>query len=247
MVILDKITSKFQLKLKDRAAAGNILGEALKDVIKRDQERKDSIVLGIPRGGVIVGNIISKKLSCEFDIIIPRKLRAPHNQELAIGAVMEDGNTTYLNDILMKELEISQEYIEKEKAYQIQEIKRRSLLYRRHHDDEYIAREEDYNTVNGKKTVILADDGAATGATIIAAARWIKKQNNKSRSHLIIAIPVAPKQTKELLKREADHIEVITSPSTSNFKSVGQYYQSFEPVTDEQVIQIMMRKKNILD
>ncbi|HEX2406487.1 MAG TPA: hypothetical protein VHJ38_04680, partial [Nitrososphaeraceae archaeon] len=94
--------------------------------------------------------------------------------------------------------------------------------------------------------VILADDGAATGATIIAAARWIKKKN-KSRSNLIIAIPVAPKQTKELLKREADHIEVITSPSTSNFKSVGQYYQSFEPVTDEEVIQIMIRKKNILD
>jgi putative phosphoribosyl transferase len=244
LVILDKITSKFQLKLKDRAAAGNILGEALKDVIKKEQERKDSVVLGIPRGGVIVGDIIAKKLSCEFDIIIPRKLRAPYNQELAIGAIMgEDGATTYLNDILVKELEVSQEYIEKEKAYQIQEIKRRSSLYRRHHDDEYMAREEDYNTVNGKKTVILADDGAATGATIIAAARWIKKQNNKSRSHLIIAIPVAPKQTKELLKKEAGHIEVITSPSTSNFKSVGQYYQSFEPVTDEQVIQIMMRKK----
>jgi putative phosphoribosyl transferase len=113
----------------------------------------------------------------------------------------EDGTTTYLNDILMKELEVSQEYIEKEKAYQIQEIKSRSSLYRRHHDDEHMAREEDYNTVNGKKTVNLADDGAATGATIIAAARWIKKQNNKSRSHFIIAIPVAPKETKELLKR----------------------------------------------
>jgi putative phosphoribosyl transferase len=246
LVIFDKITSKFQLKLKDRATAANILGEALKDVIKKEQERKDSIVLGIPRGGVIVGDIIARKLSCEFDIIIPRKLCAPHSEENAIGAVMEDG-TTYLNDVFVKELEVSQEYIEKEKAYQIQEIKHRSSLYRRHHDDEYMAREEDHNTINGKKTVILADDGAATGATIIAAARWIKKKNNKSRSNLIIAIPVAPKQTKELLKREADHIEVITSPSTSNFKSVGQYYQSFEPVTDEEVIQIMIRKKNILD
>ena len=131
-IIFDKISSKFQLRLKDRANAGSILGEALKDVIKKEQERKDSIVLGIPRGGVIVGDIISRKLACEFNIIIPRKLRAPHSEELAIGAVMEDG-TTYFNDMLVKELEVSQEYIEKEKTYQIQEIKRRSLRYRSSH------------------------------------------------------------------------------------------------------------------
>src|ERR687890_489516 len=128
--IFDRISSKFQLKLKDRAAAANILAEALKDIIKQEQERKDSIVLGIPRGGVIVGDIIARKLSCEFDIIIPRKLRAPHSEELAIGAVMEDG-TTYFNDILVKELEVSQQYIEKEKVDQILEVKRISLLYRR--------------------------------------------------------------------------------------------------------------------
>src|ERR671919_654404 len=226
--IFDRISSKFQLKLKDRAAAANILAEALKDVIKKEQERKDSIVLGIPRGGVIVGDIIARKLSSNlFDIIIPKKLCAPHSEELAIGAVMEDG-TTYLNDILVKELEVSQEYIEKEKVDQILEIKRRSLLYRR---KDYTAREV-YNIINGK-TVILADDGAATGATVIAAARWIKKKTDNPKNHLIIAVPVVPKQTKELLRREADHVEVIISPSTSNFKSVGQYYQSFEPITDE--------------
>ncbi|HZC47864.1 MAG TPA: phosphoribosyltransferase family protein [Nitrososphaeraceae archaeon] len=239
-IIFDKISSKFQLRLKDRANAANILGEALKDVIKKEQERIDSIALGIPRGGVIVGDIISRKLSCKFDIIIPRKLRAPHSEELAIGAVMEDGTTTYLNDMLVKELEVSQEYIEKEKTYQIQEIKRRSSLYYRHHDDDFAPR-EDHNVPNGKTVIILADDGAATGATVIAAARWIKKKTNNPKSHLIIAVPVVPKQTKELLRREADHVEVIISPSTSNFKSVGQYYQSFEPITDEQVIEIMKR------
>jgi putative phosphoribosyl transferase len=232
-MIFESISSKFQLKLKDRATAGNILGEALKDIIKKEQERKDSVVLGIPRGGVIVGDIIAKKLSCKFDVIIPRKLCAPHNEELAIGAVMEDGNITYLNDILVKELEISQEYIEKEKAYQIQEIKRRSSLYRN---------SEEKCEFRNKKYIILADDGAATGATIIAAARWITKSTNNLK-RLIIAIPVAPKETKELLKKEADHVEVITSPSTSNFKSVGQYYQSFEPVTDEQVIDVMKRNR----
>jgi putative phosphoribosyl transferase len=118
-------------------------------------------VLGIPRGGVIVADIIAKKLSCEFDIIIPRKLHAPHNEELAIGATMEDG-TTYLNDELIRELEISQEYIEKEKIEQIGEIKRRYSLYRNVRRREYQFKDN---------TVILADDGAATGATVIAAAR----------------------------------------------------------------------------
>lgn len=145
---------------------------------------------------------------------------------------MEDG-TTYLNDELIRELEISQEYIEKEKIEQIEEIKRRYSLYQNVRRREYQFKD---------KTVILADDGAATGATIIAAARWIKKNiPNNPKSHLIIAVPVAPKPTKELLRRESDHVEVILSPSTFNFKSVGQYYQSFEPVTDEQVINIMER------
>jgi putative phosphoribosyl transferase len=190
-MIFESISSKFQLKLKDRANAANILGQALKDVIKKEEERKGSIVLGIPRGGVIVGDIIARKLSCKFDIIIPRKLRAPHSEELAIGAIMEDG-TTYLNDMLVKELEISQEYIEKEKTYQIQEIKRRTLLYSNSEEKE----KEKYDLRNNKY-VILADDGAATSATVVAAARWIKKKktttNNPKR--LIIAIPVAPKET----------------------------------------------------
>ena len=129
-----------------------------------------------------------------------------------------------------------EKYIEKEKAYQIQEIKRRSSLYRNSQDR--------YELRNNNKYVILADDGAAT---VIAAARWVKKKkttttNNPKR--LIIAIPVAPKETSNLLNNEADHVEVITSPSTSNFKSVGQYYQSFEPVTDEQVIDVMKRNRS---
>jgi putative phosphoribosyl transferase len=98
--------------------------------------------------------------------------------------------------------------------------------------------------LSDKRNIILVDDGAATGATIIAAARWIRRSNNNALTQkLIIAVPVAPKDTLKLIMREADHIEVITSPSTSNFKSVGQYYQSFEPVSDEQVIQIMRNYK----
>jgi putative phosphoribosyl transferase len=238
-MILERISSKFQLRLKDRTNAGNILGEALKDIIKDKQERKENtIVLGIPRGGVVVADIVARKLSCHFDIVIPRKLGAPHNEEVAIGAVMEDG-TTYLNEEIVKILEVSREYIEQEKAKQIQGIKRRTALYRgsqRHYE------------LNDMKNIVLVDDGAATGATVIAAAKWIRRSNNNTLSQkLIIAVPVAPKDTLELLKKggEADHVEVITSPSTSSFKSVAQYYQSFQAVPDEKVIQIM-RDRNLL-
>jgi putative phosphoribosyl transferase len=229
-MIFDKVSDKFQLRFKDRANAANILAAALMDNLKSREERQQSIVLGIPRGGVIVADIIAKKLSCEFDIIIPHKLRAPHNEEVAIGAIMEDG-TTYLNEVIVKELEIPKEYIEKEKSQQLEEIKRRASLYCNNVSKGY------YHQIENR-TVILADDGAATGATIIAAARWLRATKNPA--HFIIAIPVAPKDTVNLLKREnIDHLEVITSPPASNFKSVGQYYQSFEPVTDEQVMKIM--------
>jgi predicted phosphoribosyltransferase len=83
---------------------------------------------------------------------------------------------------------------------------------------------------------VLVDDGVATGATVIAAARWIKTINPY---RLVIGVPVAPKDSVKLLKKEANHVEVITSPSSSKFKSVGQYYQDFEPITDEQVINII--------
>jgi putative phosphoribosyl transferase len=229
-MIFDKISDKFQVKLKDRSMAANILGEALKDVIKKEEGSKKCVVLGIPRGGVIIADIIARKLSAEFNVIIPRKLRAPHNKDVAIGAVMEDG-TTYLNELIVRDLEISPEYIEKEKSLQLEKIKHRTLLYYN-----ALPSIKEYDLQN--KTVILADDGAATGATIIAASRWLRA--TKSPSRFIISIPVAPKDTLNLLRREAiDHIEVITSSSTSNFKSVGQYYQSFESVSDEQVLEIL--------
>jgi predicted phosphoribosyltransferase len=186
--------------------------------------------LGIPRGGVIIGSTIANKLSCDFGIIIPRKLRAPHNEELGIGALMEDG-TTYLNETLVKELEISPEYIKKEKLDQLEEIRRRTQLYSGKTFN------WNQNDLSGK-TVILADDGAATGASIIVAARYIK--TNKNPGKLIITIPISPKGTINTLKNEdIDQIEVITSPQNGNFRSIEQYYQNFDQVTDKQVIDII--------
>jgi putative phosphoribosyl transferase len=238
-MIFELISRKFQFKFKDRAAAADILGESLKDRVKNEEEQKTAIVLGIPRGGVITADIVAKKLSTLlFDIIIPRKLTDPDNKEQAIGAIMEDG-TTYIDQQLINDLQISSEYLEKEKLEQIREIKRRTALY---HNNEPV-RGDFSSSFLKDKTIILVDDGAATGATIIAAARWIKKLENKPK-RLIIAIPVAPKSTVNLLKKECNaEVEVVISPS-STFHSVEQYHQNFQQIPDEQVIRIM-KDRNI--
>jgi putative phosphoribosyl transferase len=235
-MIFKNIRNKFQLKLKNRVCAGNILGEALKDVTKKDEKRKNCIVLGIPRGGVIIADIIGRKFSCEFGIITPRKLCAPHNKELAIGAVIGDG-VTFLNEFIVKELEISHDYIEKEKLRELKEIRRRTSL--NCSGNRIFA--DSSNITFDNKTVILADDGAATGATIIAAARWIR--STKNPRHLLIAVPIVPNDTLNRLKNEdVDHIEVITSPKF-NFRSIEQYYHNFEQITDNKVIGTIDRNR----
>jgi putative phosphoribosyl transferase len=230
---------KLQLKFKDRESAGNMLAEILKsrlkkntiqrDVVDKKERQNDIIVLGIARGGVIIADVIARKLSADFDIVIARRVRDPENREQAIGAVMGDGNTIYINPKRVNELQISKEYIEKETSEQIEEAERKTEMYRK--------AERKYKITS--RIVILVDDGAATGATIIAASRWVRKQEPK---HLIIALPVAPRQTVNLLKKEADAIEIITSPSLSHFRFVEQFYQNFDPVTDEQVIEILQKR-----
>jgi predicted phosphoribosyltransferase len=239
--LFDSIKKKFQFKFKDRSFAAKILSAALEDFLRKEQERKSNlIVLGIPRGGVIVADIIATNLKAtDFDIVIPRKLRIPHNEEAAFGAIMEDG-TVYVEDRIVKDLDISQEYIEKEKMIQLQEIKRRSILYRKkgelsQQQQQQLLEEE--HKIKEDKIIILVDDGAASGSTMIAATRSIRKKSKAKK--LIIGLPVAPKETVELLRREADHVEVVTTPSSLFFSSVGQYYHEFNSVLDEKVIEIM--------
>jgi putative phosphoribosyl transferase len=217
------------LKFRDRIDAAEILAERLtKSFNNLKISRQEAVILGIPRGGVIIADIVARKLSTGFDIVIGRKLGAPENKELAIGAVMEDG-TSYINRYLVDALLITQEYIEKEKLEQQNEIKRRKTLYRKTSDYEI-----------EKRVVTLVDDGIATGATIIAAARWIRKQRPKL---LLLAVPVAPSQTVHLLRQEADFTEVVASPD--NFNAVGEFYSNFDPVADENVIEVM-KKRNLL-
>ena len=235
--MLDSLKNKFQLRFKNRVFAAKILAGALEDSLKKmkiDKATDSLLILGIPRGGVIIADVVASKLpfNCEFDIVIPRKLTSPHNQEIAIGAIIEDG-TLFLNDELINELEIDKEYIEKEKKRQLEEIKRRKSLYRNSIEKEFDLSD---------KNVILVDDGAATGATLIAAARWIKKHNPKK---LVMAIPVTSKDTFEMLTQECDTVVTGTTPSSSVFKTVSQYYQEFKAVEDDQVIKVCRERLDV--
>ena len=209
------------------------MGESLKGKIKRNGQSA-AVVLGIPRGGVITADIIAQKLSVPFfDIVIPGKLTDPINKEHAIGSVIED-DVTYLDQEQITHKQISSAYLEKEKVKQMQEIERRNSLYRR-------GPRSDFKFFLNDKTVILVDDGAETGATVIAAARWIKRMGN-SPSRLIVAIPIAPKCTVDLLKKKCtSEVEVVIKPS-STFRSVEQYYRDFRSISDEEVIRIMKRR-----
>lgn len=237
-MIFDRITGKFQLKIKDRESAGNILGNALKGIVKKE-DINSTIVLGIPRGGLVIAEIIARKLKCEFDLLLVKRLRAPHNDELAIGAVTEDG-TTYLNELIINKLEISQDYIENEKSYQLNEIKRLTKLF--NHGNKTSSKNVNDSIIDLKnKTIIVVDDGSATGSTLIAAVRNIRK--NMMPKRLIIALPISPKGTLNKLKSEdINHIEVITSPENRNFVSIEQYYRNFDQIRDRQVFDIMERK-----
>ncbi len=232
---LRKLQPTFQIKFNDRILAASILSATVKDKIGKElgPESNNFMVLGIPRGGVLVADSVAAKLGIKyFDIIIPRKLTDIDNKEQAIGAIMEDG-TLYIDDKLTWELQINSSQIENEKQIQIEEIKRRRRLYRK--DDLGL----NYDVMNGK-TVILIDDGAATGATLLVSARWIKKNYNPRK--LIIATPVASKDTQNLLINECEMVIAVTSPK-DYFYTVGQFYQNFKPVEDSEVIEIMNKRK----
>jgi putative phosphoribosyl transferase len=212
-------------RFKDREHAADLLTSKLKKELKNENP-KEITVFGVPRGGVILAyTIYQNKIANYFDIVIPRKLGAPNNKELGIGAIM-DKDTVYLNEYVVKALRVPEDYIEREKISQVQEIERRTLLYR--------PKQEEYVIEN--KTIILVDDGAATGSTLVVSARWLRKRKPKK---IIIAVPVAPNETVELLKDEVDEVVTILIPPTSTFTSVAQFYDNFEEINDDKVVKIM--------
>lgn len=226
------------LKFKNRTAAGEILGALLSGENKSKQvspalrEKGASkrmaqgsiTVLGIARGGVIVGHAVAQKLSADFDVIVTKRLRHPDNSEESIGAVTADGFEYLLADRIQASA-LSREYIEMEKVERRKEVESKMNLYRSGNGREF--------AIEGRK-VILVDDGAATGVSLVATSRWVKKQNP---AELVIATPVISQQAELRAKGEADIIEAVRRPRS--FQSVEQFYLDFEPVSDDEIIRIM--------
>ena len=201
---------------KDRVDAAEKLAKKLQSL-----NIVDPVVLAIPRGGVVTGDIVAKELGTSLDIIVSRKVGAPDNPELAIGAVMHDGSFFPNNEIIMT-LNVPKKYIEQEIAAELKEIERRLNKFRGG---------KDYN-LSGR-TVILVDDGIATGATMFATIEWVKSQKPK---RIIVAIPVGPSDTIERLSKVA---EVVVLDAPVFFNAVGEFYDVFEQVEDYRVMEIM--------
>lgn len=207
------------MHFQDRHEAGQLLAKEL--VPLRGQ--KDLIVLGIPRGGVVVAHEVAKVLGAQLDVFIARKIGAPQNPELAIGAVASDG-TLVLDHNLIARIGVPEQYVESETARQRREIDRRLQAYR---GSRRALELKD-------KTVILVDDGVATGATVLASLRAIRQHKPKQ---LILAIPVGPPDTVDTLSREADRVVCLDTPEM--FWAVGAFYAVFDQTTDAEVVRLL--------
>ena len=182
------------------------------------------LILAIPRGGVVIGDVIASLLNTKLDIIISRKISAPHNPELAIGALMQD-LSYFPNEDIIRMLNIPQKYIDSQICSQLREIESRSMKFRG---------TKEYHLEG--KTIVLVDDGIATGATMFVVIQWIKKQKPKQ---LIVAVPVGAKETIYKLNTIVDKVVVLQTPDY--FNAVGEFYHEFEQVEDSQVQEIMRK------
>ena len=203
------------MHFKDRHEAGIKLAEQL----KKYKNNKDVIVLAIPRGGVEVGYEIARFLNVKLDIIVTKKIGLPGDEEFAIGSVGPDKNIM-LNEETLRIYNVSKEYI-KEKTKEIgKEIERRYKAYKGKYELQSLK----------NKIVILTDDGIATGFTTRVAINYIKSQNPKK---VILAVPVAPSDFANQIKKEVD--EFICLHSTNLFFAISQFYDYFPQMGDEEV------------
>ncbi len=212
--------------LKDRFEAGEILADKLEKL----GPFENPIVLALPRGGVPVAYRVAKRLKAPLDVIIVRKLGAPFNEEFAIGALVEgDPERVVLNEEALYRLGIGKEYLDSVVEKERKELHRRQKLYR--------GEESALSGLSGK-SVILIDDGIATGYTMKAALAAIKEQNP---ARIVVAVPVAPRDTLEEMERLADEVVVIETPEP--FWAVGAHYQKFDQTPDEEVIELLKKSK----
>ncbi len=209
---------------RDRVEAGQRLAE-----LCRRYEGTHPVVLGLPRGGVVVAGEVADALAAPLDIVVVRKLGAPRQPELAIGAVYDAGGArTLLDEPLIERLGVGREYIEREVREQMEEIRRRERAYRDGTGPE---------TIRGRIAIVV-DDGIATGATTRAALRAARARDP---GLLVLAAPVAAPSSLALLRPEAD--EIICPLAPEPFHAVGQFYEIFDQTSDGEVIEILRRAR----
>jgi putative phosphoribosyl transferase len=203
----------------DRIDAGERLAKGLAHLAG-----SDCVVLAIPRGGVIVGEVIAREIGAPLDVVVPRKIGAPGNPELAIGAVAP--GIRVLDPRMVGALGVTDRYLEREIAEQEAEIERRQHAYRGGRPPQ---------PVEGRVAIVV-DDGVATGSTAVAALRWARV---RGAGRVVLAVPVAPPQSLERLRAEADEVVVLETPQP--FLAVGEWYRDFDQTTDEQVVSALAR------
>ncbi|MFN7813306.1 MAG: phosphoribosyltransferase [Planctomycetia bacterium] len=203
---------------KDRAEAGWMLVERL-----RGEQLDKPLVLAIPRGGVEIGAVLARGLGAELDVVLSRKLRAPHQPELALGAVSETG-VVYLNHFAAAMTDAGDAYVEAERARQMGEIERRRELFRAVRPQAAIR----------GRTVILTDDGIATGATMIAAARTVRAAAPRE---IIVAVPVASPDRLDAIRPLCERVVCLIESEA--FFAIGQFYRDFDQVEDDRVVELL--------
>jgi putative phosphoribosyl transferase len=212
------IVSHSEEAFEDRNQAGRLLAGRLAHL-----QGKNAIVLGIPRGGIIVARALASGIGADLDIVLSRKLGTPGQPELAMGALTEDGRV-FINESVVRALAITEDEIEQEKSFQLAEIQRRKNLIR-----SILPK----TSLDGR-IVIVTDDGVATGATM-QAALWAVQREKPER--LVAAIPVASDTAIDRLTDDADDILCLRAPPS--FYAVGQFYAGFSQVEDSEVIRIL--------
>ncbi|WP_346838340.1 phosphoribosyltransferase [Microbulbifer sp. SAOS-129_SWC] len=202
----------------NRIEAGRALAQSLGDY----RDRKDTIVLALPRGGVPVGLEVARALSAPLDLMLVRKLGVPGHEELAMGAIT--GSARVLNEDVIRSCGISDDDLERETRAERAELQRRAVRYRG---------ERPWPALRDR-CVILVDDGIATGATMAAAARAVRAEQPEQ---LVIAVPVAPPAALARFSGLADRIECPLRPMS--FWAIGAWYHDFSQLSDEQVLALM--------
>lgn len=203
---------------KDRFEAGKKLAEKLQEELAPDIKAK-TIVLGIPRGGAAIGKEISQALGIPLDCLITKKLPAPENEELAIGAVGEGGEVVW-EEKLVERLAVSKEYKQAVVREKVTELEKKQEDFRQGRK---------MPDLSGK-VVIIADDGVATGATIKVAIAVVR---NFKPQEIIVAVPVIAKDCLEEIKERTDKIVYLEAPEM--FFSVSQFYEDFRQFGDDEV------------